>query len=133
MADKRFLPSFIVVQPVAGNMATTITSAPSRIRFIDNLSYEIIWSGGTSPAGTIQVQCSNDYQETDAGVPVPGKSGTWTNIGVVDTSGNPPTISGTSGSHMIQITQLPHEFVRLQYIPTAGTGTMTVWVAGKGV
>jgi hypothetical protein len=132
MADKRFLPTFQCVTPTAGNMATTITSQVSRIRYIDNLSYEVVWTGGTSPAGTIQIQASDDYSANDAGTQV-FNAGTWTNIGVVDTSGNPPTISGASGSHMIQIMQLPHEYVRLQYIPTSGTGTMSAWVCGKGV
>jgi hypothetical protein len=129
MADKRFLPRFHLIN--ATSMGASVTSAATRIEYIDNIGYEVLWSAGTSPVGTITIQVSNDHDETDNGVVL--TVGNWQDVGVVDSAGVAPTISGASGDHFISLNQLPWKWVRLVYNRTSGTATLDVWITGKGV
>jgi hypothetical protein len=129
MADKRYLPSFLAIN--AGDMSASITSPASRIKYDDNIVYSLIWSNGVGLSGNFSFEVSVDHVETDAGVVT--KAGTWEDLGVVGTDSNPPIVSGASGHHTISMNQIPAPFIRCKWNRTGGTGTLNVFVAGKGL
>lgn len=122
MAGKS-LPPFQVI--TNGDMSTaSITSTISDIRNIDNVAYELTWSG-TSPVGTVAVNGSLDYDPTTPTL----KPGTWTSL----TLSPSPAVSGNTGSILINMTGLAFPFIQVVYTKTSGTGTLQAYVSGKAV
>jgi hypothetical protein len=107
-----------------GNMASTITSLVTILQTNGKCSYDVSWVG-TAPVGTVNVQVSNTYtQNADGTVRNPGD---WTTL----TLSTPSLVSGASGNNFIDITATGAYAIRLQYVPTSGTGTMNATIAGK--
>lgn len=128
MSTRPYIPSEPVI--VNGSMALTLTSAVTIIQRLSMISYSCSWSGST-PLGNIQVQVSNDFSENpDGSIRV---NGTWNPIPVA-VSGSETTsipVSGNTGNGFIDLDQLGGYAVRLQYLPTSGTGTLNVVVNAK--
>ena len=129
MASRPILSPYQIVggsEPgsVSGNMATTITSPVTVIQNLSMISYDISWTG-TSPVGIIYAQSSNTYsQNADGSV---ANAGDWSNLPLSTT----PSVSGNTGSGVIEIDASAMYAIRIQYVPTGGTGTMSVTVSGK--
>lgn len=129
MASRPILSPYQVIggnEPgsVSGNMAATITSPVTIIQNISMLSYDISWTG-TSPVGQVFAQSSNTYsQNADGTVANPGD---WTNLPLSELA----TVSGNTGSGVIEIDASAMYALRIQYVPVSGTGSMSVTVVGK--
>lgn len=121
--SKNFLPAYKIVNAVT--MASNITSAVTDVRFIDNIAYQLVWSG--TPTGTFSVQMSLDYAVGIGGTVT--NAGTWINI-PLNAATNP---TGSSGSTNIFINQIPGPYLRLVYTASSGTGALTAYVSGKAV
>lgn len=109
MGRKSVLEPYTMV--AAGDMSAGITSPETSVKNLDQITYEVVWSG-TSPVGEIQVQT----QVKDV----------WQAIAL-------PTIgvSGNTGSHLITINSASHfQKLRVVYVRTSGTGSMTVNIIG---
>jgi hypothetical protein len=90
------------------------------------VSYDIAWSAGSTPIGTITVQVSNSYeQNADGSVRT---AGNWTTLTL--TGGN-PAVSGTSGNGFIDLGMVSAYAIRLVYTRSSGSGTLTVIVNAK--
>lgn len=99
--------------PINGvSMAGNITSDPTNVQHSDNIGYLVSWTG-TSPVGEIFVDVSNDEASTPT---------TWKSLDF----GSQITVSGNSGSHDININQLPFVQIRVRYVRSSGVGTLTV-------
>jgi len=122
MASRPLAKPFAVV--TNGNMASTITSAPTIIDQLSMIAYEVSWVG-TAPVGTVSVQVSNSYAQNAAGVV--SNAGNWNTL----TLSSVPLVSGNTGSGFIDLEQLSGYAVRLVYTPTSGTGVMNVIVSAK--
>jgi hypothetical protein len=88
---------------------------PTDISYLDNFGISIAWSG-VSPVGQILVEASADgiqYHELDFG--------------------NDIVVSGNTGEHMININQNPFAKIKVSYLATSGTGTLTAILHGKQV
>ena len=108
----------------AESMATDIISVPTVIQKLSMISYEVIWSG-TAPIGEIIVEGSNDYSENvDGSVKNPGH---WA---MLPLSSSTPVI-GNDDSGMIDIFATSVYAIRIRYVRSSGTGTLTVVASGK--
>ena len=115
----------LVPQPViiSASMTSTVTTSPTILQTNGKASYDIAWTG--TPVGTFNVQVSNTYtQNADGTVRNPGN---WTTL----TLSAPTMATGTAGNGFIDVTATGAYAIRLQYVPTSGTGTLNATIAGK--
>jgi len=107
MSDPFHLSSQYIV--TNGNMSSSINSLP--INLDEGTSYSVHASYTGTPVGTLQLQCSDDYD------PVLG-TGTWTII--------TDSVRGISaaGSYMINVEFPAYSWVRLQYVSISSVGIM---------
>lgn len=124
MAQKGMLQPYQSITD--GDMSGNLTSNVTDIRFMDNISVQLIFTG--TPTGTFEVEGSLDYNRPDptTGVTNPG---TWTPI----TFSTPPVASGAAGDILLDMNQLSFPFIRVVYISTSGSGTLQCWISGKAV
>lgn len=115
----------------AQSMATSLESAPTIIQKISMPSYEVVWSAGSTPVGTVSVQVSNDYSLYPNGNV--HNTGTWTTlwlqVGITTTQ--TIAISGNSGNGFIDVPITGAYAIRLIYTRTSGGGTMNVYFSAK--
>lgn len=120
MGCKRVLPSFQIVggtnaKSVVGTMTGTavITSTPTNIENLDNIGFQISWTG--TAVGVIAILCSID------------------GVTYLPLTFGPPLTqpAGTAGAYLINLTELPYPFIQLQYTNASGTGTLSAWICGK--
>lgn len=114
-----------------GSMATSITSAPTIVRGVSQISYQVVWSAGSTPIGAISLQGSNDYS-IDAMGNVKN-AGTWTTL-TFNYNGTPVSsvpVTGNSGSGMIDIGSTGMYAMRIVYTRTSGSGTLAVTLNAK--
>jgi len=109
----------------SGSMAGTgvLHSSPLDTRTTTRISMQAIWTG--TPVGTFAVEGSLNY---DPGLisANPLNSGTWTDVGISIDS-----VSGVSGSRIIDMTETALPWVRFTYTNTSGTGTLNVYSGSK--
>lgn len=79
----------------------------------DNFGIEVAWTG--TPTGTISILCSNSGINFDALTFNPALT--------------QPT--GSAGTYLINLNQLPFQFLQFQYVNTSGNGVLNVWSFGK--
>lgn len=116
----------------AGDMsAASITSTPTILRSLTKVSYSASWTGST-PIGTLAVQCSNDYALGANGVV--SNAGTW-NTMTLNLAGVPVTsvpVTGNTGNGLIDLSGGTAAYAtRLVYTKTSGTGTLNATFVGK--
>jgi|ERR1700677_351282 len=127
MAAKNRLQPYNVIPPIAGNMLSTLQSNPTNISGMDDVGYSGSFTG--APVGTFSVQASVDYQPGQNPTDYPMNAGTWTTLPLNGTV----TASGSPDNFFIDVTLISAPWIRLVYNPTSGTGTLSVWVCGKGL
>lgn len=114
---------YVVIDAEA--MSGSLTSTPTILDSCSRFSYSIIWSGGSTPVGTVSIQGSNDYALNPDGTVK--NAGTWTTM-TFSLAGAPVAsapISGNSGSGIIDVWETSVYAVRLIYTRASGNGTMT--------
>ena len=115
----------------AGDMsAASITSAPTILQSLTIPNYSVTWTGST-PVGVIQVQASDDYALNPDGTV--SNAGTWNPLplSVAGSSTYSIPVTGNTGNGMIDIYGLGAYAIRLVYVKTSGTGTLTAIINGK--
>jgi len=114
-----------------GDMSqATLTSAVTAIEFLDNIGYQINFTG--SPVGTFSVQISADYDQDQNGNVI--NAGQWITVPVQQNGTSYTLIPTSLGSPMfLDLNQLSAPFIRLIYTKTSGTGTVNAFVCGKMV
>lgn len=105
----------------AANMASTITSPVTTIQWLDNIAIQFNFTG--SPTGTFSVQGSLDYD------PNTNNPGTWNSV----TLDPVPVASGSSGSILINMDELAFPYLRVQYVPSGGTGSLDYFISAKEI
>lgn len=110
------------------SLASSFSSLPTVVRFLDNCSYQINVTT-TDSTGTFSVEVSNDYYVNEGNDSVVMNPGHWIPLTL---AGGAPTVSAADTLITINLNQLPFYAVRLTYNSTiAGTGTATVFIADK--
>lgn len=109
MSKKVIEPSVVLK---AGDMSqATLTSAASVVKYMDNISYQAVYSG--TATGTFDVEVSHDgVNFSPLGLLIP--------------------VSGGS-PQFIDINQTGAAQIRFKYTRTAGTGTLNVTVTAKEI
>lgn len=95
------------------SMGSSITSSIKNVQEAISFAVQVLWSGGGTPVGTLDLQASND----------------GTNFSSVISS--PPAVSGNSGSLIINVEKHAYGYIRVVYTRTSGTATMNVQVNAK--
>jgi hypothetical protein len=92
---------------------TTLLSEIIPIGNGDNFGIEVEWSG--SPVGVISILCSNSGINFDA------------------LTFNPPLSqpAGVPGGYLINLNQLPFQYLQFSYTNVSGAGVLNVWSFGK--
>lgn len=118
MGRKNAITPFAAIN--GASMAANIVGEHTDLMHLDNVAYFVKWTG-TSPIGVIKVQVTNDSLE-------PGKpAAVWQDLDF----GTPISISGNSGSHLININQMPAKHMRITYEASSGTGALTAILTAK--
>lgn len=97
--------------------STTIDTDWVDVSQLEKGSFSFVWDGGSSPSGTVQVLVSNRPEHDD--------------INVLTLSAT-LTVSGTDGSHIANLDDIPGRYVALRYVGTSGTAVAHVEFFGKG-
>jgi len=104
----------------AGDISGSITSSETNVLNLDTASIHITWSG-TSPAGTITVEASNQDPDKSSVTQV------WHELDL----GSAVSVSGNSGEHLIIFNEMPFNTIRLQYARSSGTGSLEATISAK--
>lgn len=104
----------------AADMSGNLTQAApyTTIDQVDKIGIELEWAG-TAPVGNFFVDVAYQYPNTL-------EFTTWIALDF----GSSIAISGNSGQHIITINDPPFQKLRLRYVATSGTGTLTATVFG---
>lgn len=124
--SKQVLKPYKVIS--AGNMAlASLTSSISSIQGVDNVGYQVNFSG--SPVGTFDVQVSMDYQPGLSPNDQPANAGNWISLPLSTAI----TASGSAGSAYIDLNQLSSPYIRIVYTRTSGTGSLDAYIVAKAI
>lgn len=104
----------------AVDISTNQTSEIVYIPFLDNPGIIVEWTG-TSPVGELVLEVSNQKEN-------PNEAMIWTSL-----YSSTIAVTGNTGIHTLTATQLPYNAMRLKYLSTSGTGTLTAILQVKMV
>lgn len=103
----------------AANMTGTINSEAIWLQSIYAYAIQASWTG--TPTGDLSLEVSSDVTNDPASV------ATWTTY-----TGTSQSTAGAAGNHMWDVTEAGHKWVRVKYVHTSGSGTLTVVFNAKG-
>lgn len=104
----------------AGDLSGDLTSKPLIVEMESLVSFSITWSG-SSPVGTLTVEVSDDYSlNATGGIK---NAGTWNTL---PTSPASLAVSGGAGHDFFNLANIAAYAIRVKYVHTSGTGTLTV-------
>jgi len=124
MPRKNLIPKIKLISQ--GDMSSDITSPATDIRYVDNISIQLNFTG--SPVGTFSIQGSLDYSPGLSDDPV-ANPGTWVDLTLSAT----PTASGAADQILIDMNQVPFPYIRVKYDATSGTGALDYLLLAKEV
>lgn len=104
----------------AGDMSGSLLGLETNVEFCDDALIYVEWTGN-SPVGTLTIEFLKKPSGNTA-------DEEWVSIDF----GSPIAISGNTGSHTIQFTELPFTKIRPRYTRTSGAGSLTVSLMAKG-
>ena|ERR1035437_779912 len=110
-----------------GNMSGSLISPVTAIEFMDNIGYQLNFTG--SPVGNFQVQVSMDYDQDNNGNVL--NAGNWIAVTLSNNSINAATSLGSP--IYIDLNQLSAPWIRVAYNYTSGSGTLNAFICGKMV
>jgi|ERR1019366_776568 hypothetical protein len=115
----------LIAAPV--DMTTSFSSRPIWLGHICNYAIQLVFTG--SPVGTLNLQCSNDPGLPDGGTsPQALNVVNWTDVL------NSSQAISAAGNHVWDVQNAGYTWVRVNYVATSGSGSLTVARANlKGV
>lgn len=119
-AGKDYVPGFVLINAVS--MGSNITSNPIDTRGWDNVDLELVASG--SPTGTFFVDCTLNAQQPPA--PTSPK---WVAI----TLPAVPVVTGSPSNIIIELLPIGCMFLRVRYVFSSGSGTLTAYASEKQI
>lgn len=100
---------------------TVLTSPITTVKFLDNVSIDVSWTG--TPTGEFKVQECLDYD-----VNAPSRA-TWRDLAFATTI----LAAGAAGDHQMFLNQVPFYALRVTYTNASGTGTLNGKISAKMV
>lgn len=116
-AGKDFVPGFTLIN--AASMAGNVTSVWVNTQGWDNIDFTAVATG--TPTGSFFIDCTINNPNVVTPVPVA--------LGITPT----PGVTGSASNVLIEINQTGCMFMRLRYVESSGTGTLTVYASEKQV
>lgn len=122
MGRRQNVPAYKVFDTVDISINQTQIAPYTTIDAVDKIGIELDWNG-TSPVGAFFVDVAYYYPKT----------ATYSTFVPLD-FGASIAISGNTGQHLLVIQDPPFDRIRLRYVKTSGTGTLTATLScyGKG-
>lgn len=114
------------------SMVNSLTSLATIIQKLSMVSYQFVWTAGSTPVGTVGVQVSNDYSLDATGTV--SNAGTWSTYYFLNSSGSFVTtlsVSGNTGNAIIELPNVAFYAVRAIYTRTSGSGTLNAIINAK--
>lgn len=90
---------------------------PTNIGHLDNFGLQVLWSDPTL-VGELKVFVSNDSANPEQGEPIVN----WSELDF----GAPLFVDSTNTDLLININQNPYTWMAVEWVPTSGTGNLTV-------
>lgn len=112
---KNQLKNYTLIDAVS--TAASITSSAIDVEFLDNIGFNIDWTGTTT--GTITIEGSNV-----------NTASTFKALTFDPVLTQP---SGTASGILVSVNQFPWSFIRVAFARTSGTGTLSVSMAAKEI
>lgn len=117
----------VSVSGSASAALATFTSSVTAIRYLDNIGYQVNFTG--TPQGVLQINACNDFnpQLPESGNPQnSSKNGTWITL---------TSLSMVSAVSPIgfNLNQVPFGYVQCQFLSSTASGVLTGWIAAKGL
>jgi hypothetical protein len=113
MSSKNVLKTVTVLS--AGDASTaSLTSSVTNVQFLDDISYQAIWTG--TPTGTLKIQAS--LNNTD-----------WFDLANTFTS----VPAGSASNSGVNLPTIAYPYLRAVYTKTSGTGALTFLICAKGL
>ena len=110
-----------VIPTQSGASTFDTKSNPTCVDYLDNMSFQIMWTG--SLEGILKIWVSNDKVDPKQGQTVTN----WSQY-------EPTTTLAIDGSYtdmLINIALIDFSFVALEYVATSGTGNITANLTGR--
>lgn len=110
----------VIKKKIMTDVALDNTTASSEWIDVSQLqmgSFSFVWSAGSTPVGVVKVFVSNEPNHSDE---------------LQLTLSATLNVSGTSGTHVANLDDIPSRYVRLKYEGSSGTATGNAWFFGKG-
>ena len=118
---------------LATNLSMTSSTNSTGVDLNQTVAYSIqaVWAG--APVGSLFLQISNDIVPVDpsSGNPV-GSDPAGNVINWTTYTGSSTAVSG-SGNFVWNVTDVGHRWVRVAYVPTSGTGSLSITYSGKSL
>lgn len=108
---------------INASMTSDVISPVTGVKWLDNLSVQLSWTG--APVGSFTIEVSLDYLPGTGGTVL--NPGTWTALSIVPT----PAALGSADTAFIDLNNIPAPWIRVHYIFTSGTGTLNGYISGK--
>lgn len=111
----------------AGSMTGTsvINGTAVDIGLLQHVSFQSLWTAGSTPVGVLKLQGSDDLVKDCSTVT------NWTDVPAAAYSGT-TAVSGNAGASLLTASNLGVKCLRLVYTNTSGTGTLNATYFGKG-
>lgn len=119
MARKNVIEPYKLFNKV--DMSTQQTSKETSIMQVDNIEFIVAWDGAALNGELLVQVASQVKDDPDATV--------WADLDF----GAPVVINTANGNHLININQKCGNKIRVSWMPTAGTGELTVIITAKSV
>lgn len=106
------------------SLGASTNGTPFKVERMDECNFQFVWTDAGSLSGTVKLQVSNDAFTGNIDELNPNSH--WE-----DYSASPYAVSGSS-SHNINVADMGFTAIRWVWTRTAGTGSLTVNITGKG-
>jgi hypothetical protein len=110
-----------IIATQSGATTFDTKSNPTCVDYLDNMSFQVYWTG--SLVGALKIWVSNDKVDPKLGQSVTN----WSQYEPATTL----TIDGTHTDMLINIALIDFSFVALEYVATSGTGNITANLTGR--
>lgn len=121
---KNSLPQYQII--TSASMTSTVTSQVVNIIYLDNIGLQANLSGASTANGTLVPQVSMDYSQDNMGNVT--NAGNWIDL---PTSAQQVITAGSPAQTYFNLDALSAPWLRLQYRPSSGTGTLSAFVCAK--
>ena len=122
MSGRKTTLLYATIPTQSGATAIDTRSTPTSVQYLDNISFVANTTG--TLVGTLKVWGANQYVDPTKGQVVTN----WT-----EAFNSQPTIDLTNPNITINMNQFSPQWIALQWVPTSGTGNITVEMLAKQV